>query len=81
LEGSAYPNPLTGDELWIKDPEQKNKEYWLYMPTGQLIQHGTISGNKQSIKINDAVKKQSIFILRIKIDNTYSSQTIVTDLK
>ena len=81
IEEIAYPNPLTGDVLWIKDPEQKNMEYWLYMPTGQLIQHGTISGEKQSIRINDAVKEQSMFILRIKLDNAYFSQTIITDLK
>jgi len=77
LEEIVYPNPLTGDRLWIKYPELSKKEYWLYIPTGQLIQHGFLPRERQYIELNDALKTQSICILRIKIGDETISQTII----
>lgn len=71
----AYPNPVDGNLIRIKNFHGQAAQYHISGLTGKILQQGVIDPGTPFIILEDAVKNEATLILRIVTDTkTYSIQ-------
>ncbi len=76
---TVFPNPLSGNSIFISGLEDAQSKYSIYSIDGKLLQSGVIDKNLQEIVINNSAKRRSTFILKIIGNSEISTHLIITD--
>ena len=61
----VYPNPLTGNMIWLKNVDSHNTKYQIFSITGKLLQEGALNDPTSFIDLSEPARHENSFILKI----------------
>lgn len=64
----VYPNPVSGDELYIQPTPSQRQSYQIFNLLGQLKQSGRLNGGENEIKLKTTLSG-GIYLLRLSDEN------------
>lgn len=74
IEGlSVYPNPTSGEKVYITSTKEKPKKVEIYNALGKVVLAANISGNE----LNISSLESGIYIMKIREGNSYATRKLV----
>ncbi len=65
----VYPNPVSGNVLWVEGLKNAESQYSIFSLDGKLIQRNILPRGENKILLEDKAVNLSIFILKVSQDN------------
>ena len=74
IDGSSvYPNPASGEKVYITSTKEKPKRVEIYNVLGKVVLAANVSGNE----LNISSLESGIYIMKIKEGNSYATRKLV----
>jgi hypothetical protein len=61
----VYPNPLTGNMIWLKNYDSHNTIYQVFSIKGKLLQEGALNDSSSFIDLSEPARHENSLILKI----------------
>src|SRR5690606_21098148 len=70
---SIYPNPASGEKVYITSTKEKPKKVEIYNVLGKVVHAANVTGNE----LNISSLESGIYIMKIREGNSYATRKLV----